>query len=87
MERRAGSATDGADGDRDGVLARDNQNRVTLPSDYLIPTSCTRLPHVGTAQKKKPWDYQGLFAVAKEGFARRSQSAGGNGTLLGFRSR
>jgi len=29
-------------------------------SDYLIPTSCRRLPHVGSGHKKKPWDYQGF---------------------------
>ena len=34
----------------------------TPPSDYLIPTSCSRLPHVVSAHKKKPWDFQGFGA-------------------------
>ena len=34
----------------------------TPPCDYLIPTSCARLPHVVPAHKKKPWDYQGFGA-------------------------
>ncbi len=40
-------------------------------------TSFRRLTSCCLGAQKRPWDYQGLFAVAKTGFARRSRCAGG----------
>jgi len=51
--------------------------RVTLPPPIAsLPSHTLELPHAALPTCKNPWTFQGNFALAETGFARRSQSAG-----------